>query len=179
VDASVADVVAAIGQAAGALFTAAAVIVALVLAAREGRWRRADEAERAAERADRDAAQARLVTVEPKYGDVHDPHDVEIVLTVLNGSTLPIFDVKIVDVRNGDARDLRWTADPLSRYEGQPLEAYVLPAAETYRLPIAFINPQDRGGRDRVTVEFTDAAGLRWRRQDNEAPQRVITPPTL
>jgi hypothetical protein len=100
--ANLADWVAAIGQAVGAVFTAAAVIVALWLAIREDRWRRADQAERDAERADRDAAQARLVAVESTYD--HESRftgvKFEITAKVLNGSTLPIFDVKIVDLRS-------------------------------------------------------------------------------
>jgi hypothetical protein len=176
---SAADWVAAIGQVAGALFTAAAVAVALGLAVRESRWRRADQTEREAERSDRDAAQARLVAVEPTFNFFSDfgGVDYETTAKVLNGSNLPIFDVKIVDVQSEDAT-VGWRIDPFGYMDGEPIEARVLPAAGTFWLPIGFVDASSRavypGGEAYVIVEFTDAAGLRWRRRNNEPPERVI-----
>jgi hypothetical protein len=176
---SVADWVAAIGQVAGALFTAAAVAVALWLAVRESRWRRADQAERDAERIDREAAQARLIAVEATYDYFSKLAKVEYAVKVLNGSSLPIFDVKIADVRNDDIPDLGWRIDPLGYLDGQPIEARVLPAGGSFGLPIGFVDTLGRAaypdGEDHVTVEFTDAAGLRWRRRNNEPPERAIS----
>jgi hypothetical protein len=177
---SVADWVAAIGQAVGALFTAAAVIVALWLAIREDRWRRADQAERDAERADRDAAQARLVTVEPDYNRSASFPGPEIAAVVLNGSQLPIFDVRIVGLRAASETTSRWawgSPDP-DEMTIKP----VLPAQERFVIQIAYVD--ERGtvdyrdtGEDVITIEFVDHAGLRWRRAGNALPERVLDTP--
>jgi hypothetical protein len=165
------------------VFTAAAAGVAVWLAVREGRWRRADQAERDAERADQDAAQARLVTVEPTYDPFSDFRgvDYETTVKILNASTRPILDVKVTDVRNEDAADLGWKFDAIGYLDGQPSEARVLPAGDTYKLPIGHVDASGKavypGGEDHVTIEFTDAAGLRWRRREKEAPERAITTP--
>jgi chloramphenicol 3-O-phosphotransferase len=54
---SVPDWVSALGQVAGAVSTFTAVMVALWVARRDGRWRRAEQS-------DREAGQARLITAE-------------------------------------------------------------------------------------------------------------------
>jgi hypothetical protein len=100
--------------------------VAIWLARRDSRWRRAEQA-------DRDAAQARLIAVEPVY-DPNDYPDVGYMLRVLNGSQHPVFGVKIIEFRNEDPRDLRWKV--YHRYsDGFPTEARVLAAGDLFRLP--------------------------------------------
>ncbi len=170
-DASTADWIAAIGQAAGALFTAAAVGWAVFLARREGQWRREDQAERAAERADRDAAQARLITVEHRWEDYP-----EFAVRIRNGSIMPILDVQIAEVWN-DGKRLDWTT------HGDMFDASVIGAGEGLDWPVSIRRGNSRAGPpesgiDHVTVEFTDAGGLRWRRRDHEPPSRLIDPPT-
>lgn len=174
------DWLAAWGQTAGAIGTAAAVGVALWLAFRESRWRRADQAERDAERADRDAAQARLVTVEPTYPEVVYARDLHIVIKIVNASLLPIFDVKVVDLSCDVAPGHTWRIDD-SDGDGFKIEFRVLAAGEPFYLPVEYVDPAGRstalmeaGGTDHVTIEFTDSVGLRWRRRDNDAPVRVI-----
>lgn len=144
---------------------------------------KADQAERDAERADRDAAQARLVTVEPTYPETGYCQEIFIVVKVLNGSTLPILDVKLVDLCSDGAPDHTWRFDdsgPMG--DVFKIEARVLAAGESFHLPVAYVNRSGRSAvltsEDHVTIEFTDAVGLRWRRRDNEAPERVIVTPT-
>lgn len=174
------DIVSALGQAFGAIATAAAVIVALSLAIRERRWRRADQTAAAAERNDRDAAQARLVSinVEPmEYG--YDPRGTTDVVTVLNGSGEPIHEVSIAEVSNPGAPPESWDYDlstPLS--DMFTTEPRVIPAGEKFTLPIQFQG--EHGGLvvsfepTSVTIQFTDSRGLRWRRTDSNAPVRII-----
>lgn len=174
-DASVADWVAAVGQVAGAVFTAVAVGVALHLARRDSKWRKAEQA-------DRDAAQARLVAVEPEYAIEYSP--IKTMLNVLNGSMLPVLDVKIVEVVNADASDGHtWRIDshgPMGDYF--PTEARVLASGATFTLPVEYVDSEGRPvqlhGMDHVTFEFTDAAGFRWRRQDNDPPVRLLDEPS-
>jgi hypothetical protein len=161
---------AAIGQAVGAVFTAAAVAVALWLAIREGRWRRAEQA-------DRDAAQARLVTVQADYrypGHVEGPL---ILLTIKNSSDKPVFDAKVSLVRDINQPDFGWrfggTGDPEEREY-----ATVLSPGESFVVEVVFIGENRRvvypGGAAEYTITFTDALGLRWSRQDTQAAVRII-----
>ena len=66
--------------------------------------------------------------------------------------------------------------------DGQPVVARVLAAGHAFNLPVGFFDPAGRAAyardADRVTIEFTDAAGSRWRRRNNEPPECVITTPT-
>lgn len=89
------------------MFTAAAVAVALWLALRESRWRKADQAECDTERADRDATQARLVTVELHYS-YYDYGELSTIVRIRNGSSLPILDIQIMRMRNEEQAELRW-----------------------------------------------------------------------
>jgi hypothetical protein len=69
--------------------------------------------------------------------------------------------------------------DPLGYTEAQPTGARVLAAADTFKRPVAFVDASGKAaypaGNDHITIEFTDAAGLRWRRRNNEAPEPVIS----
>ena len=89
-------------------------------------------------------------------------------MKILNASTRPILDVKVTDVRNEDAADLGWKFDAIGYLDGHPSEARVLTAGDTYKLLIGHVDASGKavypGGEDHVTIEFTDAAGLRWRR---------------
>lgn len=166
--AEAAEWISAIGQGLGAIATAVAVIVALRIANRESRWRREDQA-------DRDAAQARTVTVEPTYDPMTHP-DTRMILRVLNGSRAPVFDVKVTEFVNVDRPDLRWKID--DRNEPIMIKAPVLAAGDVFVLPVSFIEANDQrvlpDGEDFAIIEFTDAAGLQWRRRNNDAPVRVL-----
>lgn len=71
-------------------------------ALRKSRWRKTDQTERDAESANRDAAQARLVTIKAPYA-YSDYGEHRAVARTRNGSSLPVMDVKIVSLRNEDA----------------------------------------------------------------------------
>jgi hypothetical protein len=128
---------------------------------------KADQAERDAERADRDAAQARLVTVEPTYPETGYCQEIFIVVKVLNGSTLPILDVKLVDLCSDGAPDHTWRFDdsgPMG--DVFKIEARVLAAGESFHLPVAYVNRSGRSAvltsEDHVTIG--GAAGTTRRR---------------
>lgn len=181
---NVADWIAAIGQAAGAIFTAGAVAVAVWLGWRDRKWRREDEAASRAERADRDAAQARLVTVEPDYG--YNDWDLNAFdVKVHNGSSDPIFDVKISQlVAEGQAThpwDFFW--GPL---DPGPEHLRVLLGGKGFTWMVAYVDGRNRTvvlqGTDHITIDYVDAVGLRWQRTDHQPPRRVLEPtgdPTL
>jgi hypothetical protein len=137
--------------------TILAAIVALGIALREQRNARA-------ERQDRDAGQARCVTVTVAWSST--------VLEITNHSQLPVRRPRIESM--GDPRS--WWAAPgeVSPYQ-DPLNdsdySEVLPRNTTYR--VRYHGQEDP---DSVTIMFTDAAGLRWRRTGLGEPLRIVRP---
>lgn len=175
---NVADWIAAIGQALGALFTAAAVAVALRIGRRERRWRSEDVERSEAERTDREFAQARLVTIEVDYEPFEWAMRSRIFWAgVHNASSDPVFEVELVGVTCSKRDDLTWQFDwgPLDSWETVPR---VVLSGKKFGWPISYKDRRgqsvDGSGVDRVTLRFTDAAGLRWERTDNEPPRRVL-----
>jgi hypothetical protein len=159
----------------GAVATTAAVVVALWLGWRDRRWRREEQA-------DRDAAQARLITADPEIDMVGGGVDYTIIIRILNGSPSPVFDVKVVGLRNDERPDLDWRVDTDPRVfgDGFPTEPRVIAAGQRFSLPVEYVDPETKAstyppGADHVTIEFTDAHGLRWRRRDGEPPARLLT----
>lgn len=142
--ATVADWVGSVGQAAGAIGTFAAVVVALAIARRDGR--RAED-----DRADREASQARLIVTERRF------HREWLVRTT-NHSSRPVFDVTLAG---------GWTA---VEREGSPAVVAVLaPGAGIDRRVMPPAEPDTAD----IVIDFLDAAGLRWRRRGHAAPERV------
>lgn len=169
-----ADWIAAVGQAMGALFTAAAVGVAVWLGWRDRKWRREEQT-------DRDAAQARLITVEASYSD--DGWDDNLIFAKIhNSSTAPVFDAEVVDIHIvGQEGQHPWRVD-FGPYDDGPRIGRVVTPGGTFKVPMAYLD-EDRNavivpGVDRITFTFTDAAGLRWLRRDNDPPERLTEPPT-
>ncbi|MFF3867090.1 hypothetical protein [Micromonospora sp. NPDC001898] len=125
------------------------------------------------EKADADAAQARLVVARivgeersgthPEIGHLTGPM-IGIRWRIRNHSQAPIFDVFVSinewrddlwgDVVEGEASGTAKCDPPL------PFDSYPFDPREAI-----------------IEVEFTDAAGLRWRRRMGEPPERVIAPP--
>ncbi|MFC8273783.1 hypothetical protein ACFUJR_14920 [Streptomyces sp. NPDC057271] len=147
--------------------TLGAVIVALFVAANEGRRRRLDKE-------DSDAAQARLVTVH------RHPQG----FAITNHSMAPILALTIVRVEVLEDGATAWVAgtedaeDEESAIEVVAPGAYKLFGAKSFRRPgSSEINLQRRLSRDdtlRCTFAFTDAQGLRWKRQHQQQPERVL-----
>lgn len=163
--------IAAIGQAAGAVATAAAVIVALWLGIRDRRWRTADQH-------DQRAAQARLITVGTSHIGDEYTSDTTFLVTVTNDSEALIRGITLTGLGHEGHRP-RYVHDVHS----EPAEYYlhtpnVLRPGEIWRQPVYFTGakkePIHRSGPIETTVEFVDAAGLRWRRVDANEPTRVI-----
>lgn len=172
---NVADWTAAIGQSAGALFTAAAVGVAVWLGWRDRKWRREEQTDRDAERRDSQAAQARLVTVDvepfPDYSLTSE------MVIVLNGSGAPITSVRIVEATNPVAPPKSWAFDSDTAFgDAFTIEPRVIPAGERFLAPVYFRG--ETGGavasteHTSVTGQLTDNAGLVWRRTDGDLPVR-------
>lgn len=147
---------------------------------RERRRRRADEQQGLAERRDRDAAQARLTTVELawQYGP-----GFEAMVVVHNHSAGPLLDVRVLLVDHGTipSHDESPPAGPT-----EETASTIGPGEDRrFRLHPPRRLPPPRDGDDAAAyqapgqtfgaqVEFTDTAGLRWQRTGSEQPQRVI-----
>lgn len=133
---TVADWIAAVGQAVGAIGTFVAVGVALWVAL--------------GDRADRRAAQARLVSVRVLDGDRR--------IGVWNRSEASIFDVELLDGAGGvhrpAARDAADTPPPWAE------------------IPPGASRDVDADGMAPVAT-FTDRNGLRWRRHGTSTPVRA------
>ncbi|MFB8267459.1 hypothetical protein ACFC96_12695 [Streptomyces sp. NPDC055955] len=101
------------------------------------------------------ARRVRLVNSRPYVGLVNDSDD-------------PITDVTCTD--DGVEIDRVFVADSTNRASAELLAAILQGAANT---PAAVVGvgqaasfPREQGNRGRLVFEFTDAAGVRWRRDD-------------
>jgi hypothetical protein len=170
--ATTADWIAAWGQVGGAVGTTAAVGIAIWLALRESCWRKTEQA-------DRDAAQARLLTIDTDYhSGGHSPF--QIVVIIANNSSAPMLDVGIEAVRNLQEPGLGWgygADDPEAT-----VRANVLVPGQRLVVEVVFIDEDKQqqwpGGPNSVTVTYTDSSGLRWRRQDRQLPERILAKPS-
>ncbi|AWI32780.1 hypothetical protein [Streptomyces tirandamycinicus] len=163
---------------AGAAATVGAVGVALWVAIREGR-------QRDAERRDAEAGQARLVTCRMQLGKIGSRRGS---CVIHNFSRHAVVDIELCSVTAVDpATGERWTtAETAGRRtwaEGEPLGPGL-----SYEFDLlnwvqeGSTEPKDdwmpRGGwhtaRIKFVYRFTDAAGLRWERRNDEPPVRVL-----
>lgn len=129
------------------------------------------------DRRDRDAAQARLVTVdaETASGDV-------VPVRVTNHSSEPIIGLEVEEVSwvPPHGPDVRWRVPP--SIMGARSSASVTPPGESLWVPVEFVNAagERQGIRvpGAVTVRFSfhDSRGLTWSRVAGEQPLRVINP---
>lgn len=152
---------------ASAIGTVGAVVIALFVAINEGRRRRLDKE-------DSDAGQARLITVHR--------HPQGYVIT--NHSMAPILSLKIVNVEVIEDGVAAWEAGSGDDSDQSPSHDVVPPGEHklfgvvNFRRPgTTEVNLQRRLDRDdvlRCTFAFTDAQGLRWKRQHQKQPERVL-----
>ena len=146
------DWVSAIGGAVGTVGAIAAVITAIWVA-------RCDTVFQRSERADRDAAQARLVSTTVRR------EDGRWWVRTTNDSTAPVFRCDVVELRS-------------------PLGVHRLEAVPGSPVELRRLEPDqsvDRTVRDDgdlsdgvVVLQFVDAAGLRWRRDGDAPPRRLV-----
>lgn len=146
------DWVSALGQAVGAVGTLLAVVVALWVASRDGRRRRAEQS-------DRDAGQARLI-----IADVHREGGRWWVRTT-NHSAAPVFGVEVVEVRYEGGVSV---VEPVS---GAPAVLDMLGAGETRDRAITADGNPSSGV---VVLRYLDSAGLRWHREGTGQPERML-----
>lgn len=148
---------------------------------RDRKWRRADEAAAEAERADRRAAQAPLITTNPEFPMGDQSICDYAVLCVHNGSTDPIFDIEIMGITDlDDGVEYGWRVCRTSHMgDDFPVEWPLIAAGERRRMPIEFTE----GGEFRtvpfgfdVEVAYTDVNGLWWTRTGTAPPKRQIFP---
>jgi hypothetical protein len=149
--ASALDWVSAIGGVIGTLGAIAAVITAIWVARRDTLFQRA-------ERADRDAAQARLVNTTMRR------EDGRWWVRTTNDSAAPVFRCEVVEVRS------RLGVHHLEAVPGSPIHLRRLGPDES-------IDRAVRGDGDLsdgvVVLEYVDAAGLRWCREGDATPRRL------
>ncbi|MFC5177385.1 hypothetical protein [Nocardioides taihuensis] len=151
----------------GAVGTCAAVGVAFLALGveRYAHWREAR---------DRDAAQARLVTIAPPEmasGDVVQVH-------VINLSQGPVIGLELDAARWVDAAQTlnSWRVPP-TIFGAQPATSVIKPG-DTFKIPIEWIDDEEKRitlqvpGELQAAVSFYDAAGLEWERIGNGQPKR-------
>jgi len=162
------DVFAAWGQVIGAAGTLLAVVVALWIAIRDGRYRDA-------ERRDNEAAHARLVS----GARASDPPRLKVSFT--NYGTFPVTSVRLVDIfgRFADTRSTGWSVNGSA-------EPYVLaaiaPGQTVTTPPITITWPAGTDVDETAalyypTVVFIDTNGRWWQRTAHDQPQRLLGSP--
>ncbi len=171
-EASAADWLAAWGQIGGAVGTVATLSVAIWLARRDSRWRKAEQA-------DRDIAQARMLTVDTDYSyGGSSPY--QAIVIIANNSNQPLFEVKIESFRSASEPGLKWRFGAID--PDTPVSANVLRPDRQLVVDVEFVDDNNKqqwpGGTDSTTVTYMDSSGLRWRRVDRELPVRIIDEPT-
>lgn len=169
-----AAVFAAWAQVGGATATLLAVAVALWVAIRDGKHRERDHQEEL-------AGQARTILLDVDSGH-NDLLGRFYAVVVHNYSNAPITDITVIDISAVFAGEEhttpKWSLDD----EGGPM-CRVLPAGKSCGSgPILFsfkpgkwvCTPQyPLMMHSVVTYAFTDARGIRWRREGNKQPQRI------
>lgn len=173
-------------SAASAIGTIAAVVLALLIARRDG-------ARRDEERRDAEAGQARLVNFETdQSGAASDPAKIVIV----NHSSQPVHNLEMISVLAIDKETReRYAANKTS--SGQPLRGTQVrlrpygahDTSDTWRISPAGWAPEGNpeaeqqwrprsggwaGADFECRYRFTDHAGLRWERLNNHPPQRIF-----
>ena len=146
---------------ASAIGTIGATVSALYIALRS--WRDA-----AAERADRDAAQARQVVINYLKSAV---------VEVTNFSISPILFLLVRDVWRLNDDHTQVAERYRARVQGADARRakLLLAPQETIRIDItSSTGSPPLPGAYALTIRFTDAAGLDWERTGNEPPRRLV-----
>jgi hypothetical protein len=162
------DVFAAWGQVVGAAGTLLAVLVALWIAIRDGRYRDA-------ERRDNEAAHARLL-----FGS-RASNPPRLTVSYTNYGTFPVTSVRIVEVygRFAETRSTGWSIDGSS-------EPYVLGSigpGQTVTTPPITVNWPAETEADETTalyyptIVFVDTNGRWWERTAHDQPRRLLNSP--
>jgi hypothetical protein len=153
------NAVEAIGTSVSALVTSLAVIVAATALAAERKARRADMARMDALREDAESAQASLVVA----GDtIAETGSGKATMTLSNFSQRPVFDVHLSLMLNGRSVDLP---------DGLPVLAVVAPGEQR---TLTLNAPHGHEPLVAARLELRDSMGLRWRRENNGRPQRLL-----
>jgi hypothetical protein len=156
------NAVEAIASSAGALLTAVALVVTVVTLLFERRGRRADVNRLEAQREDAEAGQASLIV-----GRVAATTGAgTAVVTLINFSRRPVFDVQVSLTLNGRPVVL---AD--GRSTVVPVELILGPDE---RREITLNAPYGEETLVAARTELRDSMGLRWRRDNNGRPQRLL-----
>lgn len=162
------DVFAAWGQVAGAAGTLLAVVVALWIAIRDGRYRDA-------ERRDNEMAHARVVS----GARASDPPHLTVSYT--NYGTFPVTSVRLTDIfgRFKETSSTGWSVNGSD-------EPYVLgaigPGQTVTTPPISVSWPEGTEVDETValyypTIVFVDAGGRWWERTAHDQPRRLLSSP--
>jgi len=156
------NAVEAIATSAGALLTAVAVMVTVVTLLFERRGRRADMNRLEAQREDAEAGQASLIV-----GSVAATTGAgTAVVTLINYSRRPVFDVQVSLVLNGR---------PVVLGDGRSTVAPVeLILGPDERRELTLNAPFGEEPLVAARTELRDSMGLRWRRDNNGRPQRLL-----
>lgn len=191
----VAQWLAAVSTAVGAVFTIAAVGLAYFGLRGELRRAREERADLQRERHDREASQARLVLIRTRialppgrnwaFGSgTHERGDVTVLLD--NQSSAPVLEAQLVRVvLQTNSRLSTCPSEPCQSWafepDFDPGDDPVVGAAGLQWAVVVYDDEQQRdrhvidaGDRFLATVEFTDAAGLRWSRTGTEQPVRLL-----
>jgi hypothetical protein len=156
------NAVEALATSAGALLTAVALVVTVVTLLVERRGRRADQNRIEAQREDAEAGQASLVVARVTAATGSGTATV----TLINFSRRPVFDVHVWLVLNGrpvTLADDRTTVAPV-----QPI------LGPDERRELILNAPYGEESLVAARTELRDSMGLRWRRDHNGRPQRLV-----
>lgn len=163
-----ADVFAAWGQVIGATGTLLAVIVAVWIAIRDGRYRDA-------ERRDNEAAHARLVS------GTRASHPPQLRISYTNYGSCPVTSVRLIDVygRRGETYSTAWSIAG----SAEPYVLSVIGPGQTVTTPpisISWPDGEEVDGKEALyypTIVFHDANGRWWKRTAHDQPQRLFDAP--
>jgi hypothetical protein len=156
------NAVEALATSVGALLTAVALVVTVVTLLFERRGRRSDVARLEAQREDSEAGQASLVVAAVSGATGSGTAEV----TLINYSRRPVFEVHVslmLNARLVELDDGRSTVVPVQPVLG--------PGEER---PLTLNAPYGEEPLTAARTELRDSMGLRWRRDHNGRPERLL-----
>lgn len=164
---SVADWIAAIGQAVGAIGTFAAVVVALVIARRDGRRLKREQRQR-------EASQARMITTrtELHWEEIEDGGSSAIIVRNNSNQAISSLTVRKAKV---DGPNIQWFPDDEA---GGGLA--MLGPGDSAHFNGSWRTVDDAGDEPptaNTLIRFVDASGIWWDRVNNSEPRRSYPEP--